>query len=82
MCTQSEPRLTLDTVRPGRKCILRTVRGGGSTYQRLLEMGLVADTEVDVVRLAPLGDPMEISLHGYHLSLRKSDASMVEVSYA
>jgi len=82
MCTQPPPRLTLDHVLPGEKCVLRGILGSGATYQRLLEMGLVADTLVDVVRLAPMGDPMEISLHGYHLSLRKSDASMVEVVYA
>ena len=81
MCTHPESHVTLDTVPPGKKCVLHAVRGAGSIYQRLLEMGLIAGTVVDVVRLAPLGDPMEIMLHGYHLSLRRSEASMVEVSH-
>jgi Fe2+ transport system protein FeoA len=44
-----------------------------------MEMGLIEGSAVEVVRLAPLGDPMELALHGYHLSLRKSEAALVEV---
>jgi len=47
--------------------------------QRLLEMGLTRGTTVEVIRLAPLGDPMKIRLRGYYLSLRKAEASLIEV---
>ena len=52
---------------------------GGSPLPRLLEMGILEGTEVQVVRLAPLGDPIEIKLRGYHLSIRKSEAEQIEV---
>ena len=71
--------MTLNKIRPGRKCRIKSVQGNGATYQRLLEMGLIADTELQVIRLAPMGDPMEVRLHGYHLSLRKNEAAMVTV---
>jgi Fe2+ transport system protein FeoA len=55
------------------------VRGADGLSQRLMEMGLIEGTDIEVVRLAPLGDPMEVYLHGYHLSVRKSEASRIEV---
>ncbi len=73
--------MTLNMITPGKKCKVTSVRGSGSTYQRLLEMGLIPDTELQVIRFAPLGDPMEIRLMGYHLSLRKKEAAMVEVAH-
>jgi len=51
----------------------------GEQKQRLLEMGLTVGTEFQVVRFAPLGDPLEIKVRGYHLSLRKRDAAGVRV---
>jgi len=51
----------------------------GEQRQRLLEMGLTVGTEFQVVRFAPLGDPLEIKVRGYHLSLRKRDAAGVKV---
>lgn len=51
-----------------------------STHQRLLEMGLTVGTECTVVRYAPLGDPLEIRVRGYHLSLRQSEAAGVHVT--
>ena len=47
--------------------------------QRLMEMGLLPGTSVRVVRLAPLGDPIDLEIRGYHLSLRKSEAGLIEV---
>jgi len=73
--------LTLKDASIGTSCVLKKVHGSGSTFQRLLEMGLIPNTHVKVVRLAPLGDPMEIELHGYNLSLRKAEAEMVEIEY-
>lgn len=71
---------TLDKLKKGERAVVRNVLGNGALYQRLLEMGLIENTEVTVVRFAPLGDPMEITLRGYHLSLRKAEAARVEVS--
>lgn len=51
----------------------------GATFIRLREMGLLVGTKVTLVRAAPLGDPLEIKLRGYHLSLRKTEAEMIEV---
>lgn len=71
---------TLSQLRPGQRARVISVRNENNTiYQRLLEMGLFDGVEVNVVRYAPLGDPLEITLHGYNLSLRKAEASMVDV---
>jgi Fe2+ transport system protein FeoA len=59
--------------------MVTAVHGNGRLIQRLMEMGVVTGTRIRVVRLAPLGDPMEVELHHYLLSLRKSEAGAVEV---
>ncbi len=64
---------------PGMKGRIAFVSGRGAVRKRLLEMGLTSDTQFDVVRVAPLGDPIEIKIRGYNLSLRKSEAEHVEV---
>lgn len=51
-----------------------------TSHQRLLEMGLTVGTECTIVRFAPLGDPLEIRVRGYHLSLRKTEAAGVRVT--
>jgi Fe2+ transport system protein FeoA len=53
---------------------------GGAPPPRLLEMGILEGTAIEVVRLAPLGDPIEIELRGYHLSIRKSEAEQIEIA--
>lgn len=73
--------MTLRDIAPGKKCRIEALLGRGATYQRLLEMGMIAGTELEVLRYAPLGDPLEIRIHGYHLSLRKAEAQLVEVAY-
>lgn len=74
---------TLDQLKPGQRARVRAVRESeGTIYQRLLEMGLFEGADVEVVRFAPLGDPMEITLHGYNLSVRKSEAKCVDVEVA
>lgn len=71
---------TLDQLKAGERATVKAVSGEGtSIYQRLLEMGVFEGAELSVVRFAPLGDPMEIRLQGYNLSLRKSEAKLVEV---
>lgn len=71
--------MRLSECRPGTVAVISKVYGNGRLVQRLMEMGVVAGTPVRVIRFAPLGDPMEIELHGYSLSLRKLEASSVEV---
>ncbi len=69
---------TLDTLAPGATA---TVTGyAGDLPARLLEMGLVPGTAVEVVRLAPLGDPMELKVRGFLLSVRKEEAAHVVVA--
>jgi Fe2+ transport system protein FeoA len=74
--------VTLDQVAPGRRARVLAVSGEGGVAQRVLEMGLVEGTEVEVVRLAPLGDPLEIRVYGYLLSLRRAEAAAVSVEPA
>ncbi|WP_420454695.1 FeoA family protein [Rubrivirga sp.] len=70
--------MTLDTLGPGATATVTGYRG--DLPARLLEMGLVPGTAVEVVRLAPLGDPMELKVRGFLLSVRKAEAAHVEVS--
>ncbi|MBI5091647.1 MAG: ferrous iron transport protein A [Candidatus Hydrogenedentes bacterium] len=70
---------TLDQLKPGEKGIVGYLHGDGSIHQRLLEMGVFEGSEIEVIRYAPMGDPMEIRVQGYHLSLRKNEAALVEV---
>jgi Fe2+ transport system protein FeoA len=68
---------TLADLPVGGRGRVASVTGSGGVAQRLHEMGLTAGTDVEVVRYAPLGDPLEIRLWGYLLSLRKADARCV-----
>ena len=55
------------------------IHGEGALRRRIMDMGITRGTKLKVVKEAPLGDPMEIELRGYHLSLRREDAELVEV---
>ncbi len=66
-------------LRPGERALIRDLAGEVPLVQRLLEMGLTEDEEVEVVRFAPLGDPVEIQIRGYFLSLRKQEAAAILV---
>jgi ferrous iron transport protein A len=70
---------TLADLAPGGRGRVRSVGGSPAVAQRLQEMGLTPGVEVEVVRFAPLGDPVEIRLRGYLLSLRKGDARGVHL---
>ncbi|HEX5138849.1 MAG TPA: ferrous iron transport protein A [Planctomycetota bacterium] len=72
----------LDRIAPGSRAVVRVVAAENGARRRLLEMGFVPGTALRVVRLAPLGDPMEIELHGYHVSLRRSEARTILVEPA
>ena len=69
----------LSDMEPGQEGVINKVRGSGQIHRRLLDMGLVPQTEVKVERVAPLGDPIEIKVKGYHLSLRKEEAANIYV---
>ncbi|MDX9972409.1 MAG: FeoA family protein [FCB group bacterium] len=70
---------TLDKLKPGESGIVVTLHGEGAVQQRLLEMGVIEGAEVKMVRRAPMGDPLELVVQGYHLSIRKAEASLVEL---
>ena len=71
---------TLSALRPGQSATVRSVSGSDTgIVQRILAMGVLEGSEVRVIRFAPAGDPMEIEVMGYPLSLRKSEAALVEV---
>ena len=70
---------SLDQLRPGQRGRITTLQGEDALVQRLMEMGLFEGEEIEVVRLAPLGDPLEIRLGDYFLSLRRSEAACVQI---
>ena len=74
--------ITLDTLPVGHEAVITTVGGEGSLRCRLLDMGLIPKTRVRVEKIAPLGDPMELRVRGYALSLRKGDAREIQVEVA
>ena len=71
--------MTLNKLKVGKTAVIKTVGGERNLRCRLLDMGLIPNTVVTVTKLAPLGDPMQISLRGYELTLRKDDAENVEI---
>ena len=70
----------LDQLRAGQRARIAAVEGTDSLVQRLMEMGLLEGEEVEVLGFAPLGDPMEIRLRDYRLSLRRAEAARVAVT--
>lgn len=73
---------TLGELKKGDKGKIVKISGSGSVHRRLLDMGLVSGSEIEMQRVAPLGDPIEIKIKGYNLSLRKEEAARVEVEVA
>ena len=71
--------MTLDEMKPGQECEIVDVIADGSLGQRLLDMGFIPETRIRVIRNAPLIDPVQLELKGYHISLRHSEAKKVEV---
>ena len=70
---------TLKNCKPGQSARVLRVQGADALRIRIMEMGLTPGTVLRVLKLAPLGDPMEIIVRGYALSLRKSDAARIEI---
>jgi len=73
------PVKLLTELEPGEKGRIVKIGGTGGIHRRLLDMGLVSGSEVKMERVAPLGDPIEIKIKGYNLSLRKEEASSIQV---
>ena len=70
---------TLDQLEIGQSALVKVVGGEGARRQHFLDMGVIPDAVVTLVKFAPLGDPMEVMVHGYALTLRKEDAVLIEV---
>ncbi len=70
---------TLDQLKPSESGVVASLKGVGDIQQRMLELGVSDGAEIEVLRFAPLGDPMEVVVRGFHLSLRKSEAALVEL---
>ena len=70
---------TLKDARVGDTLVVTRVNGEGAVRRRIMDMGITKNVEIFVRKMAPLGDPMELNLRGYELSLRKADAEMIEV---
>jgi len=71
--------LTLKDLKPGQKCKIVKMRGRGEINKRILEMGVTPGSVVELERIAPLGDPIDVKVKGYHLSLRKDEAAEIDV---
>lgn len=70
---------TLRDVKVGETVKVKKLRGEGAVKRRIMDMGITKGVEIYVRKVAPLGDPVEVTVRGYELSLRKNDAEMVEV---
>ena len=70
---------TLKQVELGNTVKVVKLHGEGAVRRRIMDMGLTKGTEVHIRKVAPLGDPVEVTVRGYELSLRKADAEMIEI---
>ena len=71
--------MTLKDVKTGQTVSVLKLGGAGAIKRRIMDMGITKGVEVFVRKVAPLGDPMELNVRGYELSIRKSDAELIEV---
>ena len=71
----------LSSLRPGQSGQVYKVSGSPAICQRLLEMGVTGGTSIEVIRFAPLGDPMEIKIRGYRLLLRRKEAEHIKIAF-
>ena len=76
---KEENMKVLKDVKVGEKATVRRLHGEGPTKRRIMDMGITKGVEIKVVKVAPLGDPIEVTVRGYQLSIRKDDAAMIEV---
>ena len=71
--------MTLRDVKVGASCRVKRVNGEGALKRRIMDMGITKGVTIYVRKVAPLGDPIEVKVRGYELSLRKEDAAQIEV---
>lgn len=72
--------MTLKNAEIGSTVTVKKLNGEGAVKRRIMDMGITKGVEVYIRKVAPLGDPIEVTVRGYELSLRKADAEMIEVS--
>lgn len=70
---------TLKDVKVGENCKVVRLNGEGAVKRRIMDMGITKGVEIHVRKVAPLGDPIELTVRGYELSVRKADAAMIDV---
>ncbi|WP_324825455.1 ferrous iron transport protein A [Sinanaerobacter sp. ZZT-01] len=73
---------TLKEVKCGQTATIKKLHGDGAVKRRIMDMGITKGSEVYIRKVAPLGDPIEINIRGYELSIRKADAETIEVELA
>lgn len=71
---------TLRDVKIGETCNVQRIHGEGAIKRRIMDMGITKGVEIFVRKVAPLGDPIEITVRNYELSIRKGDAELIEIS--
>ena len=71
--------MTLRELGIGESCIIKVVGGEGALRQHFLDMGVIPGAEMTLIKFAPMGDPMELRVHGYELTLRLDDAEKIEI---
>ena len=71
--------MTLKDIKIGKTVTVQKINGSGAIRRRIMDMGITKGTSIYVRKFAPLGDPIEITVRGYELSIRKADADLIEV---
>ena len=71
--------MRLNELRAGQSALIESVGGEGTLRQHFLDMGVIPGAEVTMIKLAPMGDPMELRIHGYELTLRLADAEKIGI---
>lgn len=71
--------MTLKDAKIGQTVTVKRLNGAGAVRRRIMDMGITKGTSIYILKFAPLGDPIEITVRGYELSIRKEDADMIEV---
>ena len=71
--------MTLKDVKVGESCTVKRIHGEGALKRRIMDMGITRGVQIYVRKVAPLGDPVEITVRDYELSIRKKDAELIEV---
>lgn len=70
---------TLKDAECGKNVIVKSIRGEGAVKRRIMDMGITKGVKIHIRKVAPLGDPIEVTIRGYELSLRKADAEFIDV---